>query len=66
MISARDNKWMLKVWELLHAQSERYRQVCLVRMRDALQRSALFSPALSKGVKKAVKKTVAKGRVRVS
>jgi hypothetical protein len=35
-------------------------------MRDALQRSALFSPALSKGVKKAVKKTVAKGRVRVS
>jgi DNA-binding GntR family transcriptional regulator len=30
LVSACDNKWMIKLRELLQAQSERYRQVCMV------------------------------------
>jgi DNA-binding GntR family transcriptional regulator len=30
LVSACDNKWMLKLCEVLHAQTERYRQVCML------------------------------------
>jgi DNA-binding GntR family transcriptional regulator len=58
LVSACDNKWMLKVRELLHAQSERYRQVCMalgpknVDFRDGY--SALMEAALSRDADRAV------------
>jgi DNA-binding GntR family transcriptional regulator len=58
LVSACDNKWMLKVRELLHAQSERYRQVCMVLgpksgdFRDGY--AALMEAALSRDADRAV------------
>ena len=31
LVSACDNRWMLKLQEMLHAQSERYRQICMMQ-----------------------------------
>jgi DNA-binding GntR family transcriptional regulator len=31
LVSACDNRWMLKLQEMLHAQSERYRQICMLQ-----------------------------------
>ena len=31
LVSACDNQWMLKLREMLHAQSERYRQICMMQ-----------------------------------
>jgi DNA-binding GntR family transcriptional regulator len=58
LVSACDNKWMLKVWELLHAQTERYRQVCMalgpknVDFRDGY--AALVEAALARDADLAV------------
>jgi DNA-binding GntR family transcriptional regulator len=58
LVSACDNKWMLKVWELLHAQTERYRQVCMalgpksIDFRDGY--AALVAAALARDADLAV------------
>jgi DNA-binding GntR family transcriptional regulator len=58
LVSACDNGWMLKLQEMLHAQSERYRQICmlqgpkLVDFRDGY--SDLVEAALGRNADRAV------------
>jgi DNA-binding GntR family transcriptional regulator len=58
LVSACDNQWMLKLQETLHAQSERYRQICmmqgpkLVDFRDGF--SDLVEAALRRDADRAV------------
>ena len=58
LVSACDNQWMLKIREMLHAQSERYRQICmkqrpkLVDYRDGCP--ALVQAALGRDADRAI------------